>query len=229
VNIIKKAATILGITRFLHSSWKKRFFRSHAMRFSTFSRALHDAIAGGDDYCRNTTIGLAAQRILEEKIEGHFAEVGVYRGAMSKFLHSVAPERRLYLFDTFEGFAPQDLEPGKSDERFKDTGVDQVVRTLGDTANVIIKKGYVPLTFLGLESETFSFVLLDLDLFVPTAASIEFFYPRLGKGGYLFVHDYNNAESDWACKRAVDGFMKDKPEKLIELSDVWGTVVFRKI
>jgi O-methyltransferase len=72
-------------------------------------------------------------------------------------------------------------------------------------------------------------VLLDLDLFDPTRAILEFFYPRLSRGGYLIVHDYNNEESDWACKRVLDSFLADKPERLVELGDVWGSALIRRI
>ena len=35
-------------------------------------------------------------------------------------------------------------------------------------------------------------------------------------------------DRNWACRRAVDEFMQDKPECIIEIADVWGSVVFRK-
>lgn len=38
----------------------------------------------------------------------------------------------------------------------------------------------------------------------------------------------NNPESNWACNRAVNEFMHGKPEKIIEIADEWGTVLFRK-
>ena len=100
---------------------------------------------------------------------------------------------------------------------------------LGDLTNVIIKNGFVPDTLQGLEDITFAFVLLDLDKYKPTLASLEFFYPRLVKGGYLVVHDFNSPESDWACNRALNAFMKDKPERLIEIADRAGSAMFRKI
>ena len=42
-------------------------------------------------------------------VSGAFAELGVYRGDASRAIHTAAPERRLYLFDTFDGFPAQDL------------------------------------------------------------------------------------------------------------------------
>jgi len=200
------------------------------MKFPTYDLNIHHSLAFVGDYFRYATIGLALQRILSDDIIGCLAEAGVYRGDISRFVHQLAPERVYYLFDTFEGFPRQDLEPTVSeDNRFSDTTVKDVLQNLGDTRNIIIKKGYVPDTFQGLESEQFAFVLLDLDLYKPTLSSLGFFYPRLVKGGYLIVHDYNSRESNWACNRAVNEFMHDKIEKIIEIADEWGTVLFRKL
>lgn len=114
-------------------------------------------------------------------------------------IHRLSPDTQYFLFDTFEGFPTEDLEKGdENDPRFSDTSVENVLKNIGNHNNIIVKKGYVPDTLNGLENEIFSFVLLDLDLYNPTVSSLEFFYPRLTKGGYLIVHDYNNPESNWA-------------------------------
>lgn len=204
--------------------------RQRAMLHPSIDKGTHNTIIPLNDYTRYATFALAIQRVVQNSIQGSFAEVGVYRGDLSKFLHSIAPERTYYLFDTFEGFPQQDLEPGVAeDSRFRDTSVDTVLNNIGNTRNIVIKQGYVPDTFNGLEQERFSFVLLDVDLYNPTATSLEFFYPRLTSGAYLAVHDYNNPESNWACKRAVDAFMQDKPEHIIEFADRFGTAMFRKL
>ena len=204
-------------------------FKARAMWFPTFDSEIHNMIMSINDYHRFATIGLAIQRIQIEHIEGSMAEVGVYQGDTSKVIHHLAPDRTFYLFDTFEGFPEQDLESNRSDTRFINTSVDLVMKKIGASDNIVIRKGYVPNTFRGLENELFSFVLFDLDLYKPTLASFEFFYPRITSGGYLMVHDYNSAESNWACKRCVDNFMKDKPEKIIEIADIHGSAIFRKL
>jgi O-methyltransferase len=203
--------------------------RFREMRFPTFPAEVHESIACSDDYFRYTTLGLAAQRVLDEDVPGAFAEVGVWRGETSAFLHRVAPGRRLYLFDTFTGFPDGDLPPGVVDARFRDTSEQAVRRRVGGSPNVVLRPGHVPDTLAGLEDERFAFVLLDLDLLEPTRASLEFFYPRLSAGGYLVVHDYNNPESDWACKRALDAFLEDRPEQIVELGDVWGSALIRRV
>jgi O-methyltransferase len=202
--------------------------RFREMRFPTFASGVHDRMAATDDYFRHATLGLAVQRVLDEDITGSLAEVGVWRGETSALVHRIAPERRLYLFDTFEGFPAEDLPPGAEDTRFRDTSQAAVRKRVGYSPNVILRPGYVPGTLAGLEEEPFAFVLLDLDLYEPTVASLEFFYPRLSPGGYLVMHDYNNPESEWACKRAFDTFLSERPEQLIELGDMWGSALIRR-
>jgi O-methyltransferase len=135
-------------------------------------------------------LALAIQRLKKEGIEGSVAEFGVYLGHTSKFLHELAPERRLYLFDTFAGFPEQDLQ-ATNDDRFQDTSQESVARYIGDLQNVIFRVGFFPDTAEGLQDERFSLVMLDCDLYQSAVAGLRFFYPRLVPGGYLFLHDYN--------------------------------------
>lgn len=217
-------------TKWFHHWWTGPWARRRAMRFPPFDAAAHAGIVEYADYHRFAGIAMAVTRLQREQVPGAFAECGVFQGHASRFIHGLAPDRTYYLFDTFAGFDQRDVEPGRGeDQRFRATSVEAVLRYIGDTRQVEVKQGRVPETFAGLESQTFAFVLLDMDVYPPTKAALEFFYPRLAPGGYLMVHDYHNDESNWACKRAVDEFMADKPEGILDVADVWGSVVFRKM
>jgi len=199
------------------------------MRFPSYGREIAKAVRDSGDPARYASLALALRTLAAENVAGDLAEVGVYRGGTSRFLLRCAPERTLYLFDTFEGFAERDREPeNASDARFRTTSEATVRRALGNAANVVIRPGYFPETATGLEDKRFAFVLLDLDVYAPTLAGLEFFYPRLARGGYCFVHDYNSPESNRACRRALGEFLRDKPERVIELPDTWGSAVFRR-
>lgn len=220
---------VTGLRALLRKTVLPRLYAPRAMRFPPFDTALHKTIIMHSDYHRYATIGNALQRITSEHVPGGLAEVGVYRGEMSWFIHRMLPDRPLYLFDTFEGFPRADLpEHAGTDDRFRNTSVELVLRRIGDTRNVVVRKGSVPETFANLEGERFAFVLLDLDLLAPTLRSLEFFYPRLSSGGYLMVHDYNSPESAGACKQALDSFMAGRPEHIIDIADVAGTAMFRR-
>ena len=199
-------------------------------RFPTYPAEIAKRVRDSGDPARYASLALACATLEQEGIAGEFAEVGVYRGATSRFLAACAPGRTLHLFDTFEGFAQRDREPeNANDARFQATSEATVRRALGATGNVVIHPGYFPATSKGLEGTRFAFVLLDLDVYAPTLAGLEFFYPRLASGGYCFVHDYNSPESNRACRRALTEFLAGRPERVIELPDTWGSAVFRKV
>jgi O-methyltransferase len=92
---------------------------------------------------------------------------------------------------------------------------------------VVIKKGYFPETAKGLEDEKFAFVRIDVNLYKPIFEGLEFFYPKLEKGGYIFVHDYNH--SGWpGTTKAVKDFSKKYDVPYFPLSDSGGSAIFMK-
>jgi O-methyltransferase len=192
-----------------------------------YPSALQPLIDQSGDPVRYAALALALATLRNEGISGAMAEVGVYKGDTSRFLRRALPDRTLYLFDTFEGFPESDLD--QPDQRFQDTGQRYVARRIGTTDQVVFRQGYFPDTAIGLEEERFAFVLLDLDLFAPMQAGLEFFYPRLERGGFLVLHDYHNPESDFAVSRAADAFFSERPEYLFALPDQWGSVLIRKV
>lgn len=203
-------------------------FIRRPMRFPPYSPAVRDRIETMGDDVRYATLALAIQRLETERIDGAFAELGVWAGLTSSFIHHQAPHRQLYLFDTFAGFPAAALEKAE-DDRFRDTSQAHVAKLIGNLDNVIFRPGYFPQTAAGLEQERFALVMLDFDLYRSAIDALQFFYPRLVPGGYFFMHDFNSPESDHAISRAANEFLTSKPECLIEIPDEWGSVVFRKV
>jgi len=179
------------------------------------------------DPIRYGTLYLSIEQLQKNQIDGSLAECGVYKGSLSRFIHSMLPERRLYLFDSFEGFQASDSD-AEGDNRFKDASEKDVLWKVAHSQNVIIRKGFFPSTAAGLETERFALVMVDFDKYESTKAALEFFYPRVVQGGFIFVHDYSSPESHWACSRALNEFLADKIEKPILIPDAWGTAVLRK-
>jgi O-methyltransferase len=198
------------------------------MQFPTYSPAVAERIEQYHDEIRYSMLALAIQRLEIDKIPGAFAEIGVYRGVTSSFIHRQVPGRRFFLFDTFEGF-PEHLLEGVTDTRFKDTSQEGVAALIGDTTNIQFRKGLFPETAIGLEDEKFSLVMLDVDLYGSALEVFKFFYPRMVRGGYFFLHDYNSPESAHGISRAAHEFLADKPELLIEIPDFHGSALFRKL
>lgn len=210
-------------------SWARSVskFVRQPMHFPTYGQTARDFIETAQDDVRYASLALAISRLQAERINGALAEVGVYRGHTSRFMHSLAPDRPLFLFDTFAGFPSEIVDPA-SDGRFRDTSQESVARFIGDLNNVVFRPGYFPRTAEGLEDEEFALVMLDCDLYQTALDGLRFFYPRLVPGGYFFLHDFNSPESDYAIARAAHEFLANKPEGLIEVPDQWGSAVFRK-
>ena len=184
------------------------------------------------DLCRLHFLFLNVQRLREKSVEGDFAEVGVFKGNSAKVLHLLAPERRLWLFDTFEGFADGDVERERAVVKrrdFANTSLDRVRSFIGQSPRLEFVPGKFPETAARVpEDARFALVHLDCDLYAPTRAAMEFFYPRLTRGGLLVVHDY--ASGHWpGVVRAVDEFLADKPEKPVLIPDKSGSAVLVKV
>jgi hypothetical protein len=194
----------------------------------------HEPHAGlREDFVRSHAFRLAAQRINERQVPGAIAELGVYQGEQAALLNRLFPGRRLRLFDTFEGFAEKDLKAEQTARfsgavvgDFQDTSVDLVLSRMADPASVIIHKGFFPDSAEGVEDQ-FAFVSLDVDLYDPTAAGLEWFYPRLSKGGCIFVHDYNNRRY-MGVRRAVEEFIAKSGACALPLPDFAGSIAILK-
>ena len=82
----------------------------------------------------------------------------------------------------------------------------------------------MPERFHETEDRHFSFVRIDVALYEPTLASLEFFHPRMCPGGIIVCDDYNFTSCPGAS-RAVDDFLAVRPEKVIGLSAGGGFLI----
>lgn len=151
----------------------------------------------------------------QSKLRGDMAEVGVYKGFTASLISMAKGNRRLYLFDTFEGLPTVD----NKEEYFKKgqfpSNYIKVKKYLSKYKNVWINKGLFPKTAKPISKRNFSFVHLDVDIYKSTLDCLNFFYPHMIKGGIIISHDYSCAKG---VKRAFINFFKNKTEDIIELS-----------
>ena len=171
--------------------------------------------------CRFVDLNTRARRdclekiamILEDKeVSGAVAELGVYRGDFAKVINTVFPDRKLYLFDTFEGFPEEDMNYETENHlllntvgKLSNTSVEYVMSRMPRPERCVIRKGYFPETAAGLEEERYAFVNIDVDLYKPILAGLEYFWPRMAENGYIFVHDYFSF-SYAGTKKAIEEF-----------------------
>jgi O-methyltransferase len=153
-------------------------------------------------------------------LDGGVAECGCFRGLSSYLLCSTLKWRdpafagRGYrIFDSFEGLSPPGAEdvPNAADTRAPQAAdiaagrfaasVAQVKSALAAFPAIEYFPGWIPRAF-PQDGARYRFVHVDVDLYQPTRASLEYFWPRLAAGAILVCDDYN-----WAgARRAVDEF-----------------------
>lgn len=173
--------------------------------------------------------------------EGACAEVGVCRGDFAKEINRVFPDKKVYLFDTFEGFDGRDLQKeqeintnysaldswiadGSMD--FTNTSVELVKNRMPHKNNVIIKKGFFSETFDLDVEERFLFVNLDTDLYQPIKNGLEIFYPRMVKGGVILVHDYFSMLE--GVEKAVEEFLAKNKLSAIPIGDRMSIAIIKE-
>ncbi len=140
---------------------------------------------------------------------GDIAEVGVFEGATALVIREES-DKELWLFDTFEGF-PNTLDDSDSKSYFVGDckASDEMIRELlKDDKKAHIVKGIFPETGDVIKDKEFSFVHIDVDIYKSMKESLEFFIPKMNKGGVILIHDYPVHRG---VKKAVDE-LKLQPE-----------------
>lgn len=154
------------------------------------------------DYFRFRSFEYMAELIETDQIKGAVAELGVFRGDFSALINHRFPERKLYLFDTFEGFDQTEIDKesklGRCDEMFvqyhTDTSVERMIENLPYPMQSIVCKGLFPESVTeAAKNEKYAFVSIDVDFEDSIYEGLSFFYPRMSDGGVIFLHDYNSA------------------------------------
>ena len=123
---------------------------------------------------------------------------------------------------------------GGSARRLRSDGIrkehfrDRLLSRLPHPEKVDIKDEWFPETAYAIEDEKYAFVHIDTGLYQPTYSGIQYFFPRLNRGGVILVSGYTDGKTQ-SVYRAV----RDLEEKygvllIIPLSDEKGSIVIVK-
>jgi O-methyltransferase len=142
-------------------------------------------------------------------LSGDIWECGVYKGGTAAMMAAVLrdsaqSDKKLFLFDTFQGMPETDSQKDlhrKGD--FGDTSVEAVRDYVGGGG--VLRQGFIPDTFRGLESARIAFAHVDLDVYRSILDSLDFIWPRLTLGGFIVFDDYGFPSCPGA-RAAVDEF-----------------------
>ena len=174
--------------------------------------------------CRFLDLMNLAKIILKKK-NYDFAEVGCWKGhssyLISKLIYKSKKNINFHIFDSFEGLS----NPTFKDKNFKILPLKQIEKIKKQFSsneefvkNNVLKnykfiktyKGKVPSKFFLVKNLKFSFVHIDLDLYLPTLETLQFFFPRLQNGGIIVCDDYNSKMFDGSKKAWDEFFTKNK-------------------
>jgi O-methyltransferase len=186
--------------------------------------------------------GLHPHRILDRRftitqlaksarsLQGSTAECGVFKGVSSALICETLQDtyrecHQHFGFDSFQGL-PQ---TGSNDSNWRRGDLHEPLETsqrqLAEFPFVRLVPGWLPDTLTQASDFRFRLVHIDVDIEQPTWDCLMFFYPRAVSGAVFAFDDYG-FHSCPGARRAVDSFLCDKPETLIELTT--GQAVFFK-
>ena len=199
-------------------------------------------------YERLATTLMACKHVIERGIEGSFVECGVWRGGNAIVAAATFKlykcQRRVYLFDTFEGMTvPTDEDSAIDGTPARDTfeehktsthnewcyaSLDEVKNNFAEAGllseNVMFVKGDVIEALDDAQNlpERVSVLRLDTDWYASTKKELEVLYPRLSIGGVLMIDDYGH----WTgSKKATDEYFASiKKRPFLQYIDYTGRV-----
>ena len=171
----------------------------------------------------NTRFFPALVNVLQRGIKGDFADLGAWKGTfallMAEFcVKNQINDRRIYLFDTFEGH-PLSCKTEVDDSwgftkklhEFSTPDIQDIEDKFSKMgfSNYEIVKGNIEETLKNYENLNICFSTVDLNFYKSTKVALAFLEKTLVKGGLLFEDDYGNIEGvtlayDESCFSSAD-------------------------
>jgi len=172
--------------------------------------------------------------IVNSNTPGDFVECGVWRGgSMMMVAHTLMAlgitDRKLILFDTFEGLPKPDKKldvdvwgnsaveawkPHRKTDESSDwayASLEEVQANIASTGypmkNVTFVKGMVEDTLTANLPSVISMLRLDTDWYSSTKHEMEVLYPQLSRNGILILDDYGHFKG---AKQAVDEYFETR-------------------
>jgi len=159
---------------------------------------------------------------------GDVIECGCWHGHSTIAIASVLADHkfsgRFHVFDSFEGglsdfqdkdesyFQLSETEKRVQISQFK-SNFDFVESVTARFGFIELHRGWIPQSFASFSMRPVKFVHVDVDMYEPTKAALEFFWDGLVSDGCIVVDDYNHAVFEGAT-RAVDEFVEGKAPKI---------------
>ena len=184
--------------------------------------------------------------IIKNNIEGGLVECGVWKGGSSMLmaytlLEAGVSNRKIYLYDTFEGMTKPGEMDGQEEKDQWESGrvtdtlnnmcyspIEEVKVNMNKTGypaeNIILVKGKVEETLPGTIPSLISLLRLDTDWYESTKHELIHLYPLLEKHGVLIVDDYGAWQG---ARKATDEYFSSIPNTFLGRIDYTGRIVIK--
>lgn len=187
----------------------------------------------GNPYSQDRKWTLREYVKVSNELPGDLAECGCYVGTSAFFMAQASTHGALYLFDSFQGLS----DPDANDRNIAtdvmpwsagDLSIDEATlrRNLSPYDFIEVLPGWIPARFNEVAGKQFRVVHIDVDLYQPTRDSLEFFYPRLVKGGVIVMDDYG-FETCPGATRAAEELARSQGINILHLATGQGVIMKR--
>ena len=164
-------------------------------------------------------------------VPGRRAECGVFGGFVSLLACRLLSQSRpgwlgdgYHLVDSFEGLSkPTSLDgPGGVGAMAFGAGdmaapIEYAKHAMREFPQAAFHRGWIPPVLTSLPEAAWAFVHIDVDLYEPTRACLEYFHPRLADGGVIICDDYGSLAFPGAAQ-AWDEYFLPRELPFIALS-----------
>ena len=143
--------------------------------------------------------------------DGAFVECGVAQGTSLVVMAAYGDGRIVWGFDSFEGLPElSDVDDGSgadfvgyscSGERGEQSVRDTFEKVSVPMENVRLVKGWFADTLASADTGPIAVLRLDGDFYEATRCALETMVPRVVRGGFILIDDYNSFDG---CRKAVD-------------------------
>lgn len=157
-------------------------------------------------------------RLCKETPHGYGMELGVYKGGSLVTLGLSFPDRVFIGIDTFSGLPEKDWsedeihKPGD----FSDNSIQSVLEFFVEknVKNCGLYQGYFPdCSSLIEDKDPVTFVHVDFDFYEGAKSAIDYFYPRLPKGGIMVFDDFEWPNCPGVKKALDESGLKYQPTR----------------
>jgi hypothetical protein len=170
-------------------------------------------------------------------LQGDFVECGVWRGYLSSAIMeyldwNTIPDRRFFLFDTFDGMVESQMTDGELANRDKIDHLNKYFRdnyehaknNFADFKNVNLIRGIVPDSLTQVDISKVAYLSIDMNCVQPELAAAEYFWDKLVPSAAIILDDYGFVSYEQQ-KAGFDAFAKSKGVEVLALPTGQGIIM----